>query len=148
LGLHKRKLIICLELSIFFYIFVLHYLLTYTIQIIMKKILVILLAFTATFSFGQTDTTEVEESYPERIEYAIQIASTTDIDSVLQNPYFNEEVIDAYEIEKVLLDGVMVYRFLVHAQDLVDAYIKHSHYRKTTYRNCTIVTFRNGDRID
>lgn len=115
----------------------------------MRKTLVILLAFTATFSFGQIDSTEIEESnYPERIEYAVQIASTTDIDSVLHNPNFYEEVIDAYEIEKVFLNGVIVYRFLVHAEDLVDAYIKHSYYRKTAYRNCSIVTFKNGDRID
>jgi hypothetical protein len=114
----------------------------------MKNILIVLFAITATFSFGQTDTLETECS-PDRMEYAVQLASTADPNLLLQKPKFYEEVIDKYEIERVCLkNNRVVYRILIPAEDIDDAYIKYCYYRKTTYKDCFIVTFRNGNRIN
>lgn len=118
----------------------------------MKNILIALFALTATFSFGQTiDSTDNKKVpwVPDRIEYAVQIASTANLELLMQKPKFHEQVIDTYEFETACLkEGNVVYRVLIPAEDLADAYEKHSYYRRTMFRDCFIVTFKNGVRIN
>ena len=118
----------------------------------MRKTLVILLAFTATFAFGQaTDSTQVKNvpCKAATMEYAVQIASTSNIDLLKQRPSFHDQVIDDYKLETACLkDGKVVYRVMIPAEDLVDAYIKHSYYRRTQFRDCFIVNIKDGVRIN
>ena len=118
----------------------------------MKNILIVLFALTATFSFGQSIDSTDNKKLPcvqDRIEYAVQIASTANLEMLMQNPKFHEQVIDKYEFETACLkEGNVVYRVLIPSEDLTDAYEKHSYYRRTMFRDCFIVTFKNGVRIN
>ena len=118
----------------------------------MRKTLVILLAFTATFTFGQAvDSIQAKNvpCKPATMQYAVQIASTSNIELLMQRPSFHEQVIDEYKLETACLkDGKVVYRVMIPAEDLTDAYIKHSYYRRTQFRDCFIVNIKDGVRLN
>ena len=114
----------------------------------MKNAIIILIAIFSTALASAQPSLMSDDCKDDRFEYAVQIASTSSPELFVLQPGY-KEVLDRFETEKVCLpDGKVTYRILIPAEDLAEAQILHSYYRRTVYRDAFIVVFKNGKRIN
>ena len=115
----------------------------------MKKFFFITFLLTSVFSFGQSVIKTDTLCKVVRKDYAVQIASTVDINVFIMQPSY-KEVFGNFETEKVCMkDGSICYRILIPVDGYDEAKTIQSYYKKTrNYKDAFIVTYIDGKRLN